>query len=224
MPDMSSFTLGDRISIALRLVPQDQWEELLGKSTNHIRRYEQGLDVPLTAVAALAAETEIPLDWIVTGRAMDRKAPLVRVTPSNPRGDSEDVALQKLAFRPAAGRGTLVFDESADYVRFPRAILDHIGVKPQFAKLMEADGLSMWPTISDRDTMVADVSSTEVIEGKVYVFTIGDQVHVKRLRRGQRGQLLMVSDNRELFPEPEPVPADQQFTVHAQIKWTGRSL
>lgn len=141
-----------------------------------------------------------------------------------PFAQAADVPLQKLAFRASAGTGTLVMDEAAEYVRFPRAILDHIGVKPQNARLMESSGDSMRPTIDDRDTMCVDVSSTDIVEGKVYVFTIGDQVYVKRLRRGARGQVFMMSDNRDLFPNDEPVPADQTFTIHARVKWAGRSL
>ncbi len=92
------------------------------------------------------------------------------MTPDQPFGESEDVPLQKLAFRPAADRGTLVMDQQADYVRFPRAILKHVGVKEQSARLMESSGESMWPTIADRDLVLVDVSSIEIIEGKFMFF------------------------------------------------------
>jgi hypothetical protein len=223
MPDWSELSIGDRFEIALRLVPADQREELLGKSAEHVRRYSRGVDIPLTVVAALAAETEIPLDWIVTGRAMMRLAPVVYVTPTQPRGDTDDIALQKLAFRPSAGHGTPAIDDSAEYVRFPRAILDHLGVKPQHARLMEATGLSMYPTIDDRDLMLVSIGNTDIVEGKVYVFSVGDEVFVKRLRRAG-GRVMMMSDNRDLFPNDEPVPESVPFRVHARVEWAGRKI
>lgn len=219
MPDFSDLTVTDRFRVALRFVPTDQWEQLLGKSMSRIRGYEQGKLIPLPSMAALAAETEFPLDWLVTGRAQERRPPLV----PGQLEELEDVPLQKLAFRPAAGHGTLVLDEQADYVRFPRAILRRHDIKEQNARLMESSGESMYPTIADRDLLLVDISSTEIIEGKVYVFSIGGEAYVKRLRR-MNGKVFMFSDNRELFPEPEAVPENQPFKIHAQVKWTGRSL
>lgn len=223
LPDLSRVTIGDRFAVALRLVPEAHRAALLGKSVQQVRRYEQGSEIPLTVVAALAAETEIPLDWIVTGHAMPRRPPLVYVTPLQPSADGEDVPVQKLAFRASAGNGALALDEAAAHMRFPRAILDHIGVKAQHARLMEAAGESMRPTIADGDLILVDVSATEIVEGKIYVFTIGDEVYVKRLRRAA-GQVMMISDNRDLFPDEEAVTPSLPFRVHGRVKWTGRSL
>jgi phage repressor protein C with HTH and peptisase S24 domain len=222
MPDWSDISIGDRFAVCLRLIPQHQREALLGKSDSHLRRYEKGLDIPLTVVAALAAETEIPLNWIVSGHAMDRKAPLVRITPEQPIADSEDVPVQKLAFKASAGNGSLMLDDAANYVRFPRAILQHVGVAPQHARLMEAFGESMIPTISDGDLLLIDVSSTQIIEGKIFAFSVGDDAFVKRLRRiGDR--VLMISDNRAMFPEAE-VPKESPLRIYGRVKWAGRSL
>lgn len=135
----------------------------------------------------------------------------------------EDVPLQKLAFTVSAGHGNVTIDESASSVRFPRAILDHIKVKPQNARLMESNGLSMWPTIDDGDLMVVDVSDTAIADGRIYVFSIGGEAFVKRLIRGD-GVVIMKSDNRELFPHDEEVPKHAYFKIFGRVKWTGRSL
>src|SRR5712664_4038318 len=86
MPDWSFLSIGDRFAIALRLIPAEQRTQVLGKSAVHARRYEQGTDIPLTVVAALAAETEIPLQWIATGQEMDRRpAPHAHASPESPK-------------------------------------------------------------------------------------------------------------------------------------------
>lgn len=224
MPEWSNLTIGDRFAIAVRLVPKEGWEDLLGKAAGHARRYEQGVDIPLTAIAALAAETEIPVDWFVSGRAMDRRPPLVRITPDNPQADPDDVPIQKLAFKAAAGRGALILDELADHVRFPRAILAHVGVAPQHARLMEASGESMKDTINDGDTLLVDVSPSakQIVEGKIYVFGIANEAYVKRLRRNGEA-VIMISDNREMFP-PEEAPRHLPMRIFGRVKWAGRSL
>ena len=224
MPDWSHLSIGDRLAVARRLVPSDAIEGLTGKSDSQLQRYEIAPTIPLNSVAALAAETEIPLDWFVSGRAMDRKPPLVRITPDAPQADPEDVPIQKLAFKAAAGHGALVVDDQAEHVRFPRFSLSHAGVAPQNARLMEAAGESMKDTINDGDLMLIDVSpaAQQIVEGKIYVFGIGNEAYVKRLRRsGER--LIMVSDNREVFPE-EDVPAHLPFQVYGRVKWAGRIL
>ena len=234
MPGWPELTIGDRLSIVAQLIPEAQRDEVMGvKSSFALPRYRSGTDIPITLVAALAAETEIPLTWIVTGKPMMRRpehleseevlgfneepAPLAGI-------GAEDVAIQKLAFKVAAGRGALILDEAADHIRFPRAILQHVGVQPQHARLMEAAGESMRATINDGDLMLVDVSpsATQIVEGKIYVFSIGDEAFVKRLRRTGKG-VVMISDNREMFP-PEEVPGEAAFKIFGRVMWAGRSL
>lgn len=225
MPDWSDLSIGDRFAIALRLIPADQREKLLGKSESHLKRYESGTDIPLTVVAALAAETEIPLAWIVSGKAMDRLPPLVRITPDQPNNEyADDVAVQKLAFKVAAGRGALMLDDTQKYHSVPRFILQSAGVAPQNARLLEASGESMKTTINDGDMLLVDVSptATTIVEGKIYVFSLGDEAFVKRLRR-TGGKVIMISDNREMFP-PEEVPEESAMRIYGQVKWAGRNL
>lgn len=226
LPDWSGISLGDRVAIVAQLIPDEAArDEVMGRrSTFSLSRYRAGAEIPTTVVAALAAETELPLQWIVTGKPMEALPPVVYVTPDHPAADAEDVPIQKLAFKAAAGRGSLVIDEQAEYVRFPRFTLAHAGVAPQNARLMEASGESMKDTINDGDLMLVDVSpaATQIVEGKIYVFGIGNDAYVKRLRRsGER--LIMISDNRDMFPE-EDVPEHLPFRVYGRVKWAGRIL
>lgn len=224
MPDWSDLTIGDRFAIALRLVPGAHWEQLLGKVDAQLRRYEKGVDIPFTVIAALAAETEIPMEWFVSGRAMDRQPPLVRISPDAPQADPEDVPIQKLAFKVSAGSGNLMLDDKAEHVRFPRAILQHVGISPSNARLFEASGDSMKSTINDGDMLLVDVSpaASQIVEGKIYAFSVGDDAFVKRLRK-MGDETIMISDNRELFPE-QSIPKHVPFRVYGRVKWAGKSL
>lgn len=225
MPDWSAETsIGDRFAIALRLIPPDQRAVILGKSTGHLRRYETGVDIPLTVIAALAAETEIPMEWFATGRGVDRKPPLVYITPDRPRADPEDVPVQKLAFKVSAGNGALMLDDQAEYHHLPRAILEQNGVEPQNARLMQGAGESMRPIINDGDMLLVDVSpkAQQIVEGKIYVFSVGDDAFVKRLRK-IGDEIMMISENRDMFPERR-VPKELPFRIYGMVKWAGRSV
>jgi len=217
LPDWSDLSHQQRFSVVYRLLPQDQRSELLGRSDKTLQRYltSSEAEIPFPVVAALSVETEIPLDWIATGR-LPQTGPATIIS-------TEEVAVQKLAWRASAGHGSLVVDDYAESIFFPRVILERIGVKPENARILEASGESMVPTIGDGDMMVVDVSSRHIAEGKVYAFSIGEEVFVKRLRRlGEK--VLMLSDNRDLFPHEEPVPSDQSFVIFGRVKWAGRAL
>jgi phage repressor protein C with HTH and peptisase S24 domain len=223
LPDWSRLTIGDRFGITLRLVPAAQREQLLGKSASTYSRYEQGMDIPLTVVATLSAETEIPLDWIVSGRAMDRRTQPADAAPDIARSDGDDVPIQKLAFKAAAG-GALMLDDGSSYVNFPRVVLHQHGVAPGHARLMQASGESMRETISDGDLMLVDVSpaATQIADGKIYVFTVGHEAYVKRLKRSG-DDVIMIADNRDMFP-PETVPKELPLRIYGRVKWAGRGL
>lgn len=182
------------------------------------RRYKDDSDVPLAVVAALAAETEIPIEWIATGRAMDRGATLPNL---DERGDALDLSVRKLLFK-IDGNGDLVLDGNAPRVRMPRHILQQAGVAPDYARLWQASGDSMRETISDGDLLLIDISpgAIQLAEGKIYLFSLGDEPHVKRLKKSV-DRLIIVSDNREMFPA-EPVPPHVQLKIHGRVKWSGR--
>lgn len=82
----------------------------------------------------------------------------------------------------------------------------------------------MEPTIGDGDLLLVDTTKERriPIEGRIYVFSVGDALFVKRLRRSANGWM-MVSDNRTHFAE-EPIPAAAAVTIHGQVVWTGRQL
>lgn len=73
------------------------------------------------------------------------------------------------------------------------------------------------------DLLLVDIRTAEIIDGKIYVLTIGEDVKVKRLRRrGKR--LFMRSDNRDLYPDEDEVPSDEPVAIIGRVKWVGKSL
>ncbi len=231
LPDWSSLTVGNRFAVALRLIPKELREGTLKKSGKQIDRYEsadasdlKAPKIPDQVLVDLAAYARLPVSWLTSGQPAERLAPRGADDDDEQLEPDGDVPLQKLAFKVSAGHGELTIDESSRHVRFPRGILEHIGVKPVNARLMESSGLSMWPTIDDGDMMVVDVSDTLIADGRIYVFSIGGETFVKRLLRSSSGAVMMRSDNRDLFPDDAAVDVDGDFRIFGRVRWTGRSL
>lgn len=88
----------------------------------------------------------------------------------------------------------------ADWIRKER-------LKPNKLASMYAVGNSMEPSIFDGDSLVIDISQTEVIDGKVYALWYEGGERVKRLFRVPGGALRIQSDNTD-YP-PLNLSADQ---------------
>lgn len=194
-------------------VTQTDFAERAGLSQSGLHKILHGSEPTLETLIAVAKAAGVSVGWLAAGET----------SSPPPIGDGQVVLVPRLAFQASAGNGSLVVDEAASNVRFPRSILERIGLKPANARLLEASGDSMRPTIEDGDPLLVDVTATEIAEGKIYVFTVGDDVMVKRLRR-RSGRLLMRSDNRGLYPDEEEVPAGEPVRIIGRVRWTGRQL
>lgn len=191
--------------------------EASGVSISTLNAYLAGTMMPsLAKLAAIAQACGVTIDFLVSG-----------AVSSHPDTASENgaslIPVRNLAFSASAGNGSLVLDEEAPQTLFAAAVLERLRLRPHNARLLRAVGDSMRPTIEDGDPLLVDLGETEVIDGRIYVFTIGDQVLVKRLRR-RGSRLLMRSDNRELYPDEEEVPTIEPVRIIGRVRWVGRSL
>lgn len=175
-----------------------------------------------SAMAAIAAATGRSLDW------------LMKLSDSPSRASAQDavvspmddlVHVERLAFAGSAGTGSLVIQETAGSVPVARHLLQRLHLRPEYARMLDATGDSMLPTIADGDPLLLDISAdarSRVVDNKIYAFTIGNEAFLKRLRR-EPGQLMMVSDNVDLFPA-RPIPAGEPFRIIGRVRWGAREL
>jgi phage repressor protein C with HTH and peptisase S24 domain len=152
----------------------------------------------------------LSLDWLMEGRASEL-----------PSGDIQMV--QKLSFRPSAGAGLLLQYNEPETVPIPRHILQRLNLPERKARLLNAAGDSMMPTIQDGEPLIVEVDVDMLVDGKIYVFTIDESVYVKRLRRGP-GHLVMISDNPDWPTREEPIPNAEHFALIGRVRWVGRTL
>lgn len=180
-------------------------------------RYELGKRSPdaelLEAIVRLGCDPA----WLLGASA----APAVDARPT---GASDAVPVERLAFRASAGSGALVIEPTGGTGSVRSELLRRLSLRAEYARLIEADGDSMLPTIHHGDPLVIDVSPearARVVDNKIYAFTIGDEAYVKRLRR-EPGRIVMVSDNRD-YPE-RAIPEGESIRIIGRVKWVEREL
>lgn len=223
-PDMASkwasganlppnMTFEDRFRWALKRVPRGERARTLGKSPRTIDRYLAGDEMPVSVVRRLMEAAHVPLEWLVAGREV------------HDRG-GEYAYLPRYEVRASAGQGLVaVSEEVAETLAFRRDWLSRLGINPQNAGLLTAEGDSMFPTIPDGAIMVVDLSIRDVRNGMIYVMARDGAVIVKRVQiRAADGAILLISDNPRY--QPESVTRDQLADLHiaGRVVWAGHTV
>ncbi|QHB18255.1 S24 family peptidase [Mannheimia pernigra] len=88
---------------------------------------------------------------------------------------------------------------------------------PQYIRIINLSGDSMYPTFSSGDMLFVDISINEFNGDGVYVFTYKGHLYVKRLQN-TGDQLLVISDNK-LYEKWSITEENQdQLFIHARVK------
>ena len=145
-----------------------------------------------------------------------------------PDGHQEEFFfVDKAEARPSAGGGSLATSDSSDGRYAFR--LDWILHKTQDSKslkIMEVMGRSMESTLHNGDLCLVNQSDKDLVEDRVYVVRLDDEIYVKRFSRIP-GKYLFRGDNRELaYQDIEIDPRDESrsWEVIGRVIWAGKDL
>lgn len=228
--DGTHLSTAERVAYALSLVTNPDSRASIGRSEKQLKRYADGDDVPLSVLTAISALSGLPVEWIVSGRPKSEdevRRWLSGEPPKEGRTNMSGAVVVIPSFDVAASAGAGAY--AAEFpavatVDMPAWVLDRLDLKPTNARVLSSRGISMLPTIGDGDRMIVDTSKSArmPVDGSIYVLSIDESLLVKRLRMSSSGWIL-VSDNREMYPE-EPIPPGRTVTIHGQVKWVERKL
>lgn len=181
-----------------------------------LARYMSGATEPgAFTLRRIAAATGRSLSWFFGQEELDLGTNLSDRLVMVPRFD----------VRASAGLGALVpSEEISDYLAFKRDWFSRIGVSPQNAALVTADGDSMEPTIPNRAILMIDTSIREVANGQIYAIRRDGELLVKRVQQRFDGTVVLISDNQRY--EREEVPPDRVADLHVvgRVRWIGHDL
>lgn len=218
-PDPVSERLRDMVTF---LGGKDAAARVTGKSEAQIRRYEDGdSEPPFEVVAKLADKAGRSLDWVAGG------APVAEMQ-MRPAPPEDFLMIPKFEIRASAGRGkSLVPDEiygPSGFVGFRKEWLRSIGVPPDKAEFLIAEGDSMEPLIRDGDLMLINRAIRSIVTAGIYAVTWSGMMVVKRCYIRSDGSLLLKSEN-PVYPE-EVITPDRlhDVIIEGRIRWAGRTM
>lgn len=118
----------------------------------------------------------------------------------------------------SAGNGSFNLEvyEPSDYIGLSRRWLRQRGFRINHLTFFQAEGDSMYPTISDGDALLIDLSEKKPKDGNIYIIRHGDQTLVKRVQ-GIRNGIRLISDNKTFYD-----PVDLTFDESLDLEVIGR--
>lgn len=126
----------------------------------------------------------------------------------------------------SAGHGALIDDESIiTSLAFPPGYLQSLTNAPlRDLAIIGVKGDSMLPSLAAGDVVMLDRSKRDLsFDGLFVIRDNGDGLLIKRIGRAARkGFVMMLSDNRDLYPPIERAMADVE--VVGKVVWTGRKV
>lgn len=157
------------------------------------------------------------------------------VSSAGPRGGSAESAdlldafvfVKKAQARPSAGGGSLETGAGNEGVYAFR--LDWVMQKTTDAsrlRIMEVMGRSMENTLHNGDMCLVNERDKELVEDRIYVVRVHDEIYVKRFSRSP-GRYLFRGDNRELaYQDIEVDVTDESLNweVIGRVIWAGKDF
>lgn len=182
-----------------------------GVSTSKLSDYVNAKTLPsVTAAVALADALDTTVDYLILGR---------------PRVVASEYAVPVMDVRLAAGAGAWGAEELIiTYMTLDEGLMAQIGrTTTKGLVIMHAQGDSNEPLIRDGAPVLIDEQDTEIREGSIYAFRLGDTLRLKRLRY-KLTDIEAVSINPAYPPEIIPYDMRDQFQILGRAIWTSTKL
>lgn len=141
--------------------------------------------------------------------------------------DGEFAMVKRKLVNFSGGCGTEIFEEEdGTPLAFSSAWIRKKGVRSRDLVIVNIQGDSMEPTISEGEVVLVDMADRQVRDGLVYALKYGNDCKVKRLNMRYDGALVIHSDNASKHP-PETVPKEDLEThiqVFGRVIWHGGEM
>lgn len=192
----------------------------IGKSRATIDRWMNAQNEPgAREIAALSEVSGFEIGWISSGQGE-------QIRSQNVSQVSDIVLLPILDVSASAGTGYLNHNEEVvAHLPFPAGFLKTLGVNPEKVRAVRSRGDSMEPTIPDDRLVLVNTADRDISRSRIFLIRTADGLRLKRILRTHDGAILLISDNKGLYPEERIEGSDlETLKVIGRAFWTERLI
>lgn len=204
---------------------QGQLAEKSGVSQQLISQIERGLNLSTKHLPALAKALGCGVSDLDPSYG-EKFLPSLAEDVGDKINEKGDRLVPVYNVQASAGHGSLVDDEDiVSSVAFPPSYLAKLTrADPRNLAIIGVKGDSMIPSLHDDDIVMLDSSKRDLsYDGLFVIRDDGDGLLVKRIgRASKRGHIMVISDNRDLYPPVERSLSDVE--VVGKVLWVGRKV
>jgi len=199
-----------RVAKATDITTQKELASLLGIEPAAITM-AKSRGVPKSWSLIIASKFGLNPAWLASGSGSVRQG-----------GQDKTMLVPKVAARACAGGGSLeLSDAVVDELPFDRAWLGRKG-NPARMVAMEVVGDSMSPELEPGDNILIDQSQTQVLDNRLYVVGLGENIQVKRVQV-RPGLVVLFSTNQRYAPVTLQGDEMETLRVIGRVLWSSRA-
>ncbi|MBV7262596.1 hypothetical protein KCG43_11370 [Photobacterium sp. WH24] len=103
------------------------------------------------------------------------------------------------------------------HMAFRRKYLSYRRLNPCHLVVLFNKGDAMEGTINDNDSVLVDISKRDLIDGKIFVVRLGNELYPKRIQKSFDGSVVIISDNKEYQSITIPAEKVDQLYVFGRV-------
>lgn len=176
---------------------------------------------------SIAKALECNPDWLSSGYGSEEPEaePVVEGSPS----EKEYALIEQYNSRGSSGNGYMNDHvEIKGGLAFKRDWLKRMSLREENLKVIYNDGDSNWPTLSDEEVLLIDLSKVEPVSGNMYaMYDPDNEIIIKRLIRDMSGGWIIRSDNQDKTRYPDMPISDEGMravVIIGRVVWRGGGI
>lgn len=179
----------------------------------------------LEKAVVIADVAGVSLDWLATGKGGEGTEHQRSTQQAGEVMGMEDYAFVPL-YDAQCSAGPGAWNENCrvlTHICFTRYSLRKQGLTPEHLSAVRNDGDSMYPDISNGDTVLIDHTRTTIEGEGIYIIRLEDHLYAKRLQRNFDG-VSVISTNKEYREVVVPRDRLHELEIIGRAVWAARWL
>ncbi|MGK5094616.1 helix-turn-helix transcriptional regulator [Deltaproteobacteria bacterium TL4] len=199
---------------------RSEFARITGKKPSHITDICKGrTSFTMQYLITLATLFHINLHWLLLGEG--------RMKEETSLDDANEfIHVPLYDVQASAGYGSVIHSEQiVDHLAFKRQWITHdLATNVTQLALITITGDSMYPTLSDGDLVLVDLSQSDVNRDGIYLLQFDGGLMAKRIQKDYEQNLHVISDNK-LYKEFVINPEQKNHAeIVGKVVWFGRKV